>query len=98
MPCEDDKQFHHIEDKKPKPRGRPPKPKEPILLKEPKILKTSDRILYDKNYNKNYYLEKRQKLIQVCDVCGGKYDKYNKTKHDLTNRHVFLFNKINNLN
>jgi hypothetical protein len=79
-----------------KPRGRPPKPKTPKEPKEPKVLKTADRKTYNKEYNKKYYAEKRQD-ITPCDICGGKYEKYNKANHELTNRHIFIYNKINNI-
>jgi hypothetical protein len=79
-----------------KPRGRPPKPKTPKEPKEPKVLKTADRKAYNKEYNKKYYAEKRQD-ITPCDICGGKYEKYNKANHELTNRHIFIFNKLNNI-
>ena len=63
-------------------RGRPTKPKEPKPPKEPKVLKTSNRQEYNKEYNKKYYKEKRQDIHQ-CEVCGGKYEHYNKKQHEL---------------
>ena len=80
-----------------KSRGRPRKPKLPEVPKEPKVLKTSDRKTYNKEYNKKYYTEKRQNITN-CDICGGKYEKYNKKYHELTDRHIFVSNKINNIN
>ncbi len=77
-------------------RGRPSKPKAPKEPKPPRILKTANRQEYNKEYNKKYYTEKRQD-ITICDVCGGKYEKYNKKNHELTNRHIFIYNKINNI-
>jgi hypothetical protein len=75
-----------------KSRGRPPKPKTPKEPKPPRILKTANRQEYNKEYNKKYYTEKRQD-ITICDVCGGKYEKYNKKNHELTNVHMFILDK-----
>ena len=34
----------------------------------------------------------------ICDICYGRYNKYTKTQHDLTNRHIAYHNKLNNKN
>jgi len=72
-----------------RPRGRPPKPKEPKPPKEPKVLKTANRQEYNKEYNKKYYKEKRNDIHQ-CEVCGGKYEHYNKKQHELTDKHIWM--------
>jgi hypothetical protein len=72
-----------------RPRGRPPKPKEPKPPKEPKVLKTANRQEYNKEYNKKYYKEKRNDIHQ-CEVCGGKYEHYNKKHHELTDKHIWM--------
>jgi hypothetical protein len=61
--------------------------------------KTADRKKYDKEYNEKYYQKRKEKNTTIiCDVCNGRYNKYSKQKHDLTNRHIQLSNQNNNLN
>lgn len=61
--------------------------------------KTADRKKYDKEYNDKYYQQRKEKNETIiCDICNGRYNKYTKTKHDLTNRHIQLKSQNNNLN
>lgn len=51
---------------------------------------------------KDYYEANKEKFQEkiVCSDCGSEYTKYNKTKHDKTNKHQksLLINKLNKLN
>lgn len=67
-------------------------------LLDKKILnKTADRKAYNKQYNEKYYQQRKEKHETIiCDICNGRYNKYTKIQHDLTNRHISLLNKLNN--
>ena len=68
------------------------------LLDKKKLNKTADRKVYNKQYNEKYYQQRKEKHETIiCNICNGRYNKYTKTQHDLTNRHIHLFNKINNI-
>ena len=59
---------------------------------------TSDRKKYDKEYNTKYY--QKQKEVNkpiVCDICQGKYTKYNMVKHQTTKRHILMKNQKENI-
>lgn len=79
-------------------RGRPTKPKPIPPPPEPKILKTADKKAYNKEYNEKYYQQRKEKHETIiCNICNGRYNKFSKEKHDLTNNHIFIYNKINNI-
>lgn len=40
-----------------------------------------------KIYNARYYNKKKQDDTLVCDVCFGRYDIFNKSHHENTQRH-----------
>ena len=84
-----DVKVSQVEQPTKKSRGRPPKPKVPKPPKEPKVLKTANRQEYNKEYNKKYYKEKRNDIHQ-CEICGGKYEHYNKKQHELTDKHIWM--------
>ena len=68
------------------------------LIDKKALNKTADRKAYNKQYNEKYYAQRKEKHETViCDICNGRYNKYTKTQHDLTNRHIALYNKINNI-
>ena len=68
------------------------------LLDKKKLNKTADRKVYNKQYNEKYYQQRKEKYETIiCNICNGRYNKYTKIQHDLTNRHIALYNKINNI-
>jgi len=90
--------YNPTEKKTIKKRGRPTKEKVPPPPPEPKILKTADKKAYNKEYNEKYYQKRKEKNETIiCNICNGRYNKFSKTKHDLTNNHIFIFNKLNNI-
>lgn len=67
------------------------------LINKKILNKTADRKAYNKQYNEKYYAQRKEKHETViCDICYGRYNKYTKTQHDLTNRHIAYHNKNNN--
>jgi hypothetical protein len=56
--------------------------------------KTNDRKKYDKDYNKKYYEQRKEKnQTIICPICNGRYNKYSQLVHEQTKRHLFLRNK-----
>lgn len=52
-------------------------------------------IIDQQKHNKNYYKKNKDKLKELINCeCGGKYRKYNKSKHFKTKKHLkYLENK-----
>jgi hypothetical protein len=60
--------------------------------------KTTDRQKYDKEYNTKYYQKQKESNKPViCDICQGKYTKYNMVKHQTTKRHLLMKNQKENI-
>lgn len=56
-------------------------------------VKKTDNPDYMKNYMRDYIKNNNEMII--CNVCGGRYKKYNKYAHDTkTKKHLFIINKI----
>jgi rubrerythrin len=97
MTNEDERRIELLKEKK--KRGRPTKEKVAPPPPEPKILKTADKKAYNKEYNEKYYQKRKEKNETIiCNICNGRYNKFSKAKHDLTNNHIFILNKLNKNN
>lgn len=65
-------------------------------------IKTRRPLTHDmETYRKKYYEEHKKDSYKeelICELCGGKYKRYNKTHHNNTKRHKELqdYNKIKN--
>lgn len=79
-----------------------------VLIKElkkrgakPKNRPIDDVKAEEKQYNKNYYAQKKENLESVkCSVCDGVYSYYSKSKHLKSRKHLFkilLENQKNNI-
>jgi hypothetical protein len=64
------------------------------LIDKKVLNKTADRKAYNKQYNDKYYQQRKEKYETIiCNICNGRYNKYTKSQHDLTNRHIAYNNK-----
>jgi hypothetical protein len=59
------------------------------------VCNKNDRSNYQKEYMKQY-IKKSPSVI--CELCGGKYKKYQKYAHITTIKHSFIENKLKETN
>ena len=79
-PTQDEiKELDQILIKELKKRGRPAK-----------FTSDEERKVFEKEYNKKYYEEKRQKTRTVCDICYGHYINGHKIPHENTKKHKLV--------
>jgi hypothetical protein len=56
--------------------------------------KTLDMVKYRKNYYEDHKEEYKQ--TETCDICGGKYQIWNKAQHKKTQKHKKIMEMLDN--
>lgn len=57
-----------------------------------KTKKTEDIVMYRKQYSEEHKEELKQ--VEICDICGGSYQLWNRSAHNKTKRHKYAIEKI----
>ena len=76
-----------------------------IMLTNDKDNKTIDKVKVHNEANKKYYEKHKEKITEkeVCDLCGGEYQRCSRSKHEKSKKHITakeikeLKEKLNNI-